>query len=78
MGTVTTSRNNWPCCSFAEPLDMEDLSSGLGVTKPDLVQGKAPPEGTQSPVGPTPLWVDGQHSTILAHSPGPSLMLLQR
>lgn len=41
--------DTWPCCSLAEPLDLEDLSSGLGMTKPDLGQGKGPCRGHRAP-----------------------------
>lgn len=45
VGGGRTANNNWACFSFAEPLDMEDLTSGLGVTKQDVGQGKGPMEG---------------------------------
>lgn len=62
-----TSHNKWPCCSFAEPLDMEDLSSGLGVTKQDLVQGKGPSRGD-----PVPSWANSLMGGCPAqHDPGP-------
>lgn len=48
QGTVATvcvcvcwgKNNSEPDASLAEPLDMEDLSSGLGVTRQELGQGK--------------------------------------
>lgn len=56
-----TSSDKWTCCSFAESLELEDPSSGLGVTKQDLGPGKGLAEGhlvtsSSSPAGPAPLW----------------------
>lgn len=46
---------------------MEDLSSGLGVTKQDLVQGKGPSRGD-----PVPSWANSLMGGCPAqHDPGP-------
>lgn len=43
---VWAATNKWTLCSFADPLEMEDLSSGLGMSKQDLGQGKGPCRGS--------------------------------
>ena len=66
--------DRWTCYSFAESVDVEDLSSGLGMTKPDLGQGKGSRRGhlvpsNVSPEGPDPSRMNGQCSMTLGHSP---------
>uniref|UniRef100_A0A7N5KDK3 Ribosomal protein S14 n=1 Tax=Ailuropoda melanoleuca TaxID=9646 RepID=A0A7N5KDK3_AILME len=43
-----------PEVPLKEPLDLEDLSSGLGMTKPDLGQGKGPCRGHRAPAAYPP------------------------
>lgn len=67
MGTEGwTAGNQGTGYSFAEPLEMEDLPSGLGMAKQDLGQGEGPCRGAQSPGDPAG-WMPAQHDL------GPSL-----